>query len=432
MLTDQPGRYTRFAYLEAVLLLIAAPLLLFPGVFPLATAVVLLLFALGWVGWWGVNGRPFVVTPFNAAFLLWGGAVLVGILVTADPDLTLPKATGVILGLATWRFLAVYGRSHQQIWAAVVVFGLLGAMFALVGLFSTEWKSQSPVIARLGPLLPPRLFRFSETPDAGVSPNQLAATLIVYLPLIGSLLVGWRPARYRRIIRAGLILLAGAVVAILFLTYSRSGWFGGVIGLVSLFFFWAITLPPSRPRTAARLTLALMVGIGVAVLLFAGPQRLLALWEEPPAATALGNLSTLNFRKAVWPWAIQGIEDFPLTGTGLGGFRHVIYRFYPVAVPITYGVAHAHNTFLQVALDVGLPGLVAYLAILGIAGIVSLRVARQSPSFRPLVLGLVAGLFALHTFGLTDSLSIGSKPGIVFWYVLGLLTAVNQLSHNPA
>jgi putative inorganic carbon (HCO3(-)) transporter len=409
-------------------LLAAAPFLLFPDMVPLATAAALLLLCLAWLGRWWVSGQPLIVTPFNAAFLLWGLAVIVGMLVTADPDLTLSKATGIILGLATWRFLALYGGSRPRIGAALAVLGLLGAGFVLIGMFSTQWKVDSPILAPLLNVLPPRLFRFSATPDSGVSANQLAATLIVYLPLLVSLLVGWRPARYRRAAVIGLVLLTGFASVVLFLTQSRSGWLGALGGLAALLLFWAIALPPSRQRLTLWLALGLVVAIGAAVLLFVGPARLLELWDKPPEMTAVGTFSTLNFRKEVWQWAVQGVQDFPLTGCGLGAFRRVVHRFYPIAIPISYDLAHAHNIFLQVALDVGLPGLVGYLAILAVTGVLALRVARRHEAFRPLVLGLAAGLVALHTFGLTDALAVGSKPGIVFWFALGILTAVNQLS----
>jgi hypothetical protein len=42
----------------------------------------------------------------NGALLLWAVAVLVGIVVSAEPDLTLPKTTGLLLGLAA---LHIYG-----------------------------------------------------------------------------------------------------------------------------------------------------------------------------------------------------------------------------------------------------------------------------------------------------------------------------------
>ncbi len=95
-------------------------------------------------------------------------------------------------------------------------------------------------------------------------------------------------------------------------------------------------------------------------------------------------------------------------------------------------ISHAHNIFLQTALDVGLPGLIVYLALLFVALAVGWRVARHDNDFRPISIGLVCGLVAVHIFGLVDAQVIGSKPGIILWFSLGLLAAMNKIVFPPA
>jgi putative inorganic carbon (HCO3(-)) transporter len=51
----------------------------------------------------------------------------------------------------------------------------------------------------------------------------------------------------------------------------------------------------------------------------------------------------------------------------------ILYPFF--TVPPDTDIAHAHNIFLQTALDLGIPGLVAYLALLGSALVVCWQVA---------------------------------------------------------
>ncbi|NIV14526.1 MAG: hypothetical protein GWN62_25615, partial [Aliifodinibius sp.] len=85
-----------------------------------------------------------------------------------------------------------------------------------------------------------------------------------------------------------------------------------------------------------------------------------------------------------------------------------------------------HNIFIQVAADTGLPGLTAYLSILIITTILSLRIARLGGEDKRLVLGLLAGIAGLHFFGLTDTIAPGAKPGLLFWLALGLITAIYQ------
>ncbi len=46
---------------------------------------------------------------------------------------------------------------------------------------------------------------------------------------------------------------------------------------------------------------------------------------------------------------------------GLNTFREVVFLIYPIGVSPTYNLGHAHNFFLQTALDFGVPGLIACL-----------------------------------------------------------------------
>jgi hypothetical protein len=45
-----------------------------------------------------------------------------------------------------------------------------------------------------------------------------------------------------------------------------------------------------------------------------------------------------------------------------------------------------------------------------------------------LAIGLVTGLIALHIYGLTDALALGSKTSLLFWLILGNLAAMKQVS----
>jgi O-antigen ligase len=106
----------------------------------------------------------------------------------------------------------------------------------------------------------------------------------------------------------------------------------------------------------------------------------------------------------------------PLTGIGPGQVKHV----YPTVAPpeaLRRSTSHLHNTPLQIAVERGLPGLAAWLAIwvgfFGAAWRVFRRVSPADEEARALVLGslaavaafLVAGLFE-YNFGDTEVLLV--------------------------
>jgi len=358
--------------------------------------------------------------------------VLIAVLVSADPDLTLPKLTGLLLGYAWWLYLATAVHSRRRLWAGFLFWGALGAGFLLIGLLSAAWLDKIPLLSAVLARLPGQLLQLPGS--AGVQPNQLAGTLLLYLPLLLSLLLGWRPAARPRLILTAVSLLTLLTAAILLLTQSRSGWLGAAGGLLVLLILWVAVLPPSpRRRWFGRAAAALLV-LGLAAIAWIGPERLQTAWDDPSqlSQTAVGSLGSVGFRQEVWRWAVTAVGDFPFTGVGLGAFRVVVRRLYPLNVNPTYDIAHAHDIFLQTALDVGLPGLIVYLALLLLAFWLGWQAARRDDALRPFALGLLAGLAALHIYGLTDALALGSKTGLSFWLALGLLTAMHRLACQTA
>ena len=83
------------------------------------------------------------------------------------------------------------------------------------------------------------------------------------------------------------------------------------------------------------------------------------------AALASQALGGADQRVEIWSRALYMLQDFPFTGIGMGAFRQVANLLYPffLAGPDAE-IPHAHNIFLQVGVDLGLPGLVAWLALL--------------------------------------------------------------------
>lgn len=371
-------------------------------------------------------------TPIDLPLLLFSLVLGLAIAISADPDLTLDKATGVLLGLFSLRYL-LRTLDTVRFWhLAFILFGMMGLGFVTLGILNAGWLTKIALLTPIIDRLPNQIIAVPGQPDSGIHPNQIAGTLLFYLPLAWA---GWAGylRQNGRFLNFLWLSLSLAATGALILTQSRSGWLGGAAALYLLIALWAFSLPKTQPRRRQLFALlGVLTLIGFTALLAIGPERLAALWEDPAQQTAVGSLGSLSFRQEMWRWTIVTIQDFPFTGVGLGSFRHVIRRLYPLAIDPGYDVAHAHNIFLHTAVDIGIPGLIIYLALIGLVLALGWQAAKQNAPMRPYALGLTAGLIAFHVYGIADVLALGSKTGLAFWILIGLIVTLNQIPHTPA
>jgi putative inorganic carbon (HCO3(-)) transporter len=416
-----------------------APLLLFPSLHPLLTAAALIVLAALWLFHWFSLSEPWPITPFNDALLLFALMIPVAIWASAIPELTLPKAAGLVLGLAAFRAVALAVRDRRSLNLALVAFCVLGMGILVVGGLGAHWLEKAPVLTALTRHTPRLIHSLPDLRSAGISANQIAGALTLYLPLATALVVGlWASSRaflLHLLALAGSVAFVLLVGGVLLLTQSRAGWVGGAVGLLALGTLWGLS---HRQRWARAFgivlpLLALLVVAGV--FLYVGPRRVMETIYEAGSGTAveeaIGEMS-LAGRIEIWNRALYAIQDFPFTGCGLGTFRRVVHILYPLFLASPdFDIAHAHNIFLQTTLDLGLPGLIAYLALLGIAMATCWRCARHGgPLVRATALGLAAGLVGLHVYGLADAVALGSKPGVAFWFALGLIAALPRVAEQ--
>lgn len=416
--------------IELGLLLVGTPLLLAADT-ALAPA---LLVALG-VGWlwllqFARTRQPLLpATPLTWPLIVLLATTVVGLLASADPQRAQPFALAMLAGVAWWRFLAHNVADLRGLWAAVALFVLIGLGLATLGVLTTAWNSK---VDLLGPAVLPLEQLVARAPaalrqlNAATHPNRLAALLLQMYPLL--LVLTLLP-----LLRAGLRVPAGLIwlgtALLLLLTQSRSGWFAGLLSTLVVLLLVALTARARVARLAGWGSVAALL-LAAVVLLAALPRDTLTqLWQEPPRATALGSFQSLGFRQEVWQWALTAIRDFPLTGLGLGSFETAVHRLYPINIPVDYVGLHAHNLYLQLALDFGVIGLMAYLALLVAATLAVWRLPATTPAgVRWVALGAWTNVLALQLYGLSDAIELGSLPSILFWLSLGLLSAAVRLA----
>ena len=412
---------TRWEWL--IFLLILPPLLFPSGYWGFLLLVPLTLWTVRWVG----TGRFLPRTPYDTAVLILALMMLVSLYAVFDIGLSFPKIAGVVMGIALFYGAVTYtrlrpdGPSPGGMWRVVGFVILAGVGMALVGLVGMRWMGVFAPLNRLNALLPDALSAIPGTVGGVVNANQLAGTLDWVTPLLVACTLGLLCSLWQR--RSWLLLFLSVfflggmslfTIFILVATQSR----GGMLGLVA----------------ALLVMLAIRFRWGKWVLVTAVILVVALAFYFNLGAALLDSEATINDfglqgRLEIWSRALYGLADFPLTGMSMNGFRRVVHVLYPLFLisPDT-DIAHAHNHLLQAGLDLGLLGLAAYLALWFIsAGLLwqSWRRATSS-AHRTLILGLTGSLVAGWMFGMLDAISLGSRPGFIWWLLLALVVAVRD------
>lgn len=318
-------------------------------------------------------------------------------------ELTLQTAMIVLIFYAL-ADVGFFGR--RELTRALMLAGVAASAYALWVVGSEYWDwialTRSVEGLSLGGLAPPTVPRVH---DVGDHPNMLAMALAVLLPLYAAMALRGRSALDRLLGAGGGMLALGAV----FFTLSRGAWVASAAALsVTGVGLWldrrartwrgaALSAPALWVPAAAVMALALGAG---AAGVFA-----LSQWDSRPGWLFRSSLSPRQDALEAG-WAM--LKDHAWTGTGPGGFG-LLYPEYSGAFPVH--ALHAHNGFVQTAVDLGLPGVVA-MAALGAAsmGIVVALWRRDGSEDRLVAALFGASLAAFAVHNLVDAANIWKAP----------------------
>ncbi len=254
-----------------------------------------------------------------------------------------------------------------------------------------------------------------------INPNILAALLALLLPLGLALAVRWpwRHQGWRWLPLWPLLLLMGNA---LLLSQSRAAWLATLVALLCLGqLLWDSALRWPATRIILFYGGLFLVGASF-VLLYLYPR----LWYfGADSAVVESAWLSLQSRVEIWQLSLQLVLQNPLFGVGLGMYVPAFQNAFPT-LPSFHGRAippHAHNLFIQLALDLGLPGLLAYLAFVAalvrsLLGVLQQQ-ARGGRSIR-LMVGVLAALVAMVTIGLVDNALWGTKLIFLPWSIFAL------------
>jgi O-antigen ligase len=232
------------------------------------------------------------------------------------------------------------------------------------------------------------------------NPNIFAEYLIMIIPVGYAVML--REKKFKnRILTLG---MGGAIFASLLFTFSRGGWLGAAAGAFLFLFMYQLSM------LLKFIPVALM---GLMIL----PASILS------RIASIGSLQDASnfYRMQIWEKSVEIIKDYPLTGVGLGfnSFRKISAKYITEADPY-----HAHNTYLELAVEVGIIGL-AMVIFLGLKmmGMVH-HILKVDKYNGVLMLGFFAGLISLMVHGMAEHVLYNPKIILLFWFYVGCINSI--------
>jgi O-antigen ligase len=228
-------------------------------------------------------------------------------------------------------------------------------------------------------------------PFAGAAHLYLVLTVIFYAMLSGNRTSPHGFYRY----------LLYLIPVITLLTWSRGYWLGFLAGIGTFLFLGRRYISNSRKIGAIGVTLMLASMLVVS-----------ALAVKEMVEERVTNTRTVQWRLMKWETTIQETVKKPLFGIGLNNLRDVFGATHG-------GYTTAHNSFLSLSAELGIVGLLAYMAIVISMIRLGLRLywsgARTSDRWRGIA--AISAIVAYQTAAATITLLYSVELSQVYVYV---------------
>ncbi len=219
----------------------------------------------------------------------------------------------------------------------------------------------------------------------------------------------------------------GLFLILIILTGSKIAWLSlSIVGIGLIY--------RSSGRKAVIIALCLLVGILVYLNIF-NPQ-----WLDKDLLGRIDAFSSIlkyqesgafQSRSYLWHRALNIIEENPFLGTGIGTFFRVSTAYYPTYGP--YGTTwheNAHNYYLQIAAELGIPALCLFLFIIFTIYNKSLQLLSISDEIgiNTYIKGLLLGLTAYLMTCLTGHPLLHVTQQFMFWFIIAAIMMPSNLS----
>ncbi|MCO6449746.1 MAG: O-antigen ligase family protein [Caldilineales bacterium] len=359
--------------------------------------------------------------------------LLIGVWAAYDREAAWLRFGLIGSGLLAATVIAILGRVYGRRALALCGLGvaLLAAILSLYFVLTYDWAywdlGKAPALTRIGvwwqalrPALP--------VPE-DLHSNVAGGGLAILLPI--AVASAWQTYRWRWPIwywGGGAVAVTVTLFALL-MTISRGAWLGLILGAALSYLICRWWARPNR-QNGISFDMALRIS-GIVLILLAAAMIALALFW-PNLSGLIERLSaspTLFSRLQLWQQALDLIGDYPFTGSGLGSTM-MVHTTYVMILHVGF-IPHMHNLLLQIAVEQGLPAMLALLGFLALS-LAAIRSRVKDRGMTPLALGALTALLTLFLHGMVDSGLYASLlvPALFlpFGFALGLRVEPPQAS----
>ncbi|MEW5758295.1 MAG: O-antigen ligase family protein [Candidatus Omnitrophota bacterium] len=184
---------------------------------------------------------------------------------------------------------------------------------------------------------------------------------------------------------------------ILFLTYSRGAWLGFFISFLVIIF---VIKDTKLKNYLFAVLLSILIFIFILSSLF---------FKNFITKGSFYNVTRIE----LWFQSLSLFKEHPIFGIGIGTFMDYSSQF------VAYGALYLHNCYLQILIEQGIVGLIAFIIFVFIVIKDSIRVAFFSKN--ELFLGLVFAIIAFLIQIFFDNHLYSLRPSFLFWCSMGII-----------
>lgn len=237
------------------------------------------------------------------------------------------------------------------------------------------------------------------------NPNLLAGFLVTIISIVVGLSLRLSNNDARLSMLALVVLLSGCLI----LTYSRGAWLSlaVIIGVFGLFYdkrlLWLLLLGPAAMLCFSEVS-----------------SRVVSIFHPVDTSSTL--------RLALWQSTLAMIEDKPVSGIGWGAYWLVYPQYNFFIQDEGTVIFHAHNMYLHLAAETGIPGLGAFIAFMYCHARTAVGLlGRTCPTWvKGLLAGLAAAILGFAVSGLTDHILFSVQISMLAWLLFAIVVAVKQ------